>query len=297
MLQNLLTLADVKGAISHATDSELIGGMMISNYTVMMILATILVLVIVIPAAAKIAPGTGRTIDDFRAKGKMANLVEAICLYLRQQVFVPVLKDQADRFAPILWTFFWFILACNILGLIPLADITGALGLNHGHGIGGTATQSIWVTAALAFIAFLLINITGLMKDPVGYFKHMTGGAPPAIWIIIIPVEAMGVFVKPVALALRLFANMTAGHILLAVLWSFVQSMADQFGAGGLALGLLPLLSSTAVYLLEVLVAVLQAYIFTFLTTVFIGQLIAHDHGHDHAHGHEGSHAGTHGGH
>src|SRR5690606_25730296 len=147
---------------------------------------------------------------------------EAICLYLRNEVFKPVLGEDTDKYTPMLWTLFWFILVCNLVGLIPFLDLTAAFGINHGHGIGGTATQSIWVTAALAAIAFLYWNGTAILKDPKGWALHMTGGAPIYMWWCMIPVEIMGMFVKPVALALRLFANMTGGHIIIAVLLSFV---------------------------------------------------------------------------
>ncbi len=302
MTLNLFTtLAWAGDYVGHVTDKSLVGDFLISNVTVMLALATLITLLIIVPAAKNIATGkSGNGVEDHRTKGAMANFVEAICLYLRANVFQPLLKENADRFAPILWTFFWFILVCNILGLIPLIDLTGGvMGLNHGHGIGGTATQSIWVTGALASISFILINGMGLIKDPVGYFKHLTGGAPWYMWIIIIPVEAAGIIVKPTALALRLFANMTGGHILLAVLWSFVPALIKNLGGIGWGLALIPLLGSTAIYMLEVLVAFLQAFIFTFLTTLFLGQLTAHGHdhdehhdeGHDHgakAHGHAG---------
>lgn len=265
--------------VGHVTDHPL-WGWYVSNVTVMLALAAVLTMLLVIPAARRIATGKSRsTIDDFRAQGIHANFVEAVCLYLREEVFRPILHQNTDRFIPILWTFFWFILVCNLLGLVPLVDITGGLmGLNHGHGIGGTATQSIWVTGALAFVAFLVINVTGLFKDPVGYFKHMTGGAPWFMWPIIVPVEAAGIFIKPIALALRLFANMTGGHVMLAVLFSFVPALIQGLEGPGYGLALIPLLGATAIYMLELLVAFIQAFIFTFLTGMFLGQLIHHDH-------------------
>jgi F-type H+-transporting ATPase subunit a len=144
-----------------------------------------------------------------------------------------------------------------------------------GSGIGGTATQSIFVTAALATIAFLLINGVAIAKDPAGYLKHLTGGAPVLMWPIMIPVEILGTFVKPFALAMRLFANMTGGHMVVAVMLMFVKMIVDGLGpiAGG------------AAALLPVLVAFIQAFVFTFLTALFLGQLIVHDH--EEGHGHE----------
>jgi F-type H+-transporting ATPase subunit a len=260
----------------------------VSNVTVMLVLAGVLTALVLIPAARRITTGPGRTREDFHARGLWANLVETVCVYLRDDVFKPVLGDQTDRFAPMLWTFFWFILICNLLGLVPLADITAGVATaaghreiagRHFHGIGGTATQSIWVTGALAALAFLFFNINGFVKDPVGFLKHLTGGAPWFMWVVMIPVEIMGTFVKPFALALRLFANMTGGHIIIAVLLSFVVALAHELGgAAGYGLALVPLLGATVINMLEVLVAFIQAFIFMFLTCLFLGQLVVHEH-------------------
>lgn len=279
MISNWITTLAAASPVDHVIDHPIGGQWYVSNATVMLIVAFFVTLIIVLPAAKRIATtNDGRTAADFHAQGAHANFVEAVCLYLREDVFRPVLGKDTDTFMPILWTFFWYILVCNFLGLIPILDVTGFF--MGGHGIGGTATQSIWVTGGLAFIAFLLVNIVGLTRDPVGYFKHMTGGAPIALWPIIIPVEIAGIFVKPAALALRLFANMTGGHILLAVLFSLAAGL---FKSGGIdfGIGIIPLLGGVAIYLLECLVALIQAFIFTFLTGLFLGQLIAH-HGDEH---------------
>lgn len=273
--------------LGHVVDHPLFGWV-ISNTTVMLFLSAGLTYWIITRAAKKITTGPERkTVDDYRVEGASANFVEAVCLYLREEVFKPIFHEDTDKYMPILWTFFWFILICNLLGLFPGVDITGLTGLNHGHGVWGTATQSIWVTGALAFMAFLVINISGLMKDPVGYFKHLTGGIPfsvpmiPIIAIVVV-VEVAGIFVKPFALALRLFANMSGGHILLAVLFSFVPALIKNLGGVGYGVAILPLLGGVGIMLLEILVAFLQAFIFTFLTGLFLGQLVHHDHEHEH---------------
>lgn len=277
--------------IDHITDKPLIGGWLISNYTVMLVLNAIVTMLILIPAARRIATGKSGTIDDLRAKGLFANLVETICLYLRNDLFKPVLQEHTDRYTPMLWTFFWFILICNLMGLIPMLDITAAMGLNHGHGIWGTPTQSIWVTATLATISFFIVNGIGLLKDPVAFAKHLTGGAPVYMWPLMIPVELIGTFVKPFALALRLFANMTGGHIIIAVLLGFIPALIQWNGTWGTGLAIIPLIGTTAINVLEILVAFIQAYIFTFLTCVFLGQLIVHDEDHgEHHEAHEQNH-------
>lgn len=267
---------------------------LLSNVTIMLVVSAIVTAAIIIPAARSIASGPGDSVDDLRAKGMWANLVEAICVGLRDTIFKPLLGDQTDRYMPVLWTLFWFILVCNLLGLVPLLDLTAAfgklLGYEDFHGVGGTATQSIWVTGALALIAGLFWNAQGMVKDFDGYFAHLTGGAPWFMWPIIIPVELLGLVIKPFALALRLFANMTGGHVLLAALFGFVYSLLNAFNpvvGGGLAL--IPLLGAVAIYLLEVLVGFLQAFIFAFLTGLFLSQLVVHhgDHEHEEDHGHE----------
>lgn len=277
--------------VTHVTDKPIYGSWVVSNVTVMLLLSGILTLLLVIPAARRIATGKTGTLDDLRTRGTLANIVEAICLYLRDEVFRPVLRDQTDKYIAVLWTFFFFILINNLMGLVPLLDITAALGLNpdpetnQAMGIGGTATQSIWVTGTLAVIAFLWFNGTAILKDPIGYLKHLTAGAPIYMWPIMVPVEIIGTFVKPFALTLRLFANMTGGHIIVATLLMFVVSLAatGMGGVPGHGLAILPLAGTIAIYFLEVLVAFIQAYIFTFLSGLFLSQLVVHDHDGEHA--------------
>ena len=276
--------------VDHVTDKTLYGSWLVSNVTLMLVASGLLTMLIVIPAARRIATGKTGTLDDLRTRGTMANIVEAICLYLREEVFRPVLREQTDRYVPMLWTFFFFILINNLIGLVPLADWTAAMRLNpvdgHAVGIGGTATQSIWVTGTLAFIAFVWFNGSALMKDPVGFLKHLTAGAPIYMWPIMVPVEIIGIFVKPVALALRLFANMTGGHIIVATLLSFVVGLSTGLGGvAGHGLALLPLAGTIVIYFLEILVAFIQAYIFTFLSCLFLSQLVV-VHAHDDHEGH-----------
>lgn len=281
------------GPVAHVTDKPIleaqIGGLdlwVVSNVTVMLVVSALVTCLLIIPAARRIQTGQARTIDDFRAQGTLANMVESVCVFLRDEVFRGVLGDQTDRFTPMLWTFFWYILTCNLVGLVPILDITAMLGLgHHGHGIGGTATQSIWVTGGLAAVSFVFYNVTAFVKDPVGYLKHLTGGAPLLMWPIMIPVEIMGTLIKPFALAIRLFANMTGGHLVIAVLLSFVGPVMQSLGSAGLPVAGLSILGAAGINFLEILVAFIQAYIFTFLTCLFLGQLVVHEHEEHHEHG------------
>ncbi len=293
---NLMSSLAAANPVMHVTDKEIYGQPYISNVTVMLVLSGLITVLVIRHAADRIAKGKTGSLEDLMTRGTLANIVEAICLYLRDQVFRPVLHHETDRFTPMLWTFFWFILINNLLGLVPILDVTAMLRINsdgHGHyyGIGGTATQSIWVTGALALISFVWFNGTALLRDPIGFLKHLTGGAPVYMWPVMVPVEILGTFVKPFALALRLFANMTGGHIIVATLLGFVVALATGLGAVGHGLAIIPLLGTIAVYFLELLVAFIQAFIFTFLSCLFLGQLVIHHHeGHEEHgehHGHD----------
>jgi F-type H+-transporting ATPase subunit a len=222
------------------------------------------------------------------------NFFEAMLLYVREEMVRPVLGEQTDRFLPFLWTMFFFILFNNLIGLLPLAPLTGwamrPLGL---HPFGGTATANIWVTGALAIVAFAFWQFHGIRANGLGnYLKHFTGGAPLYMAPIMVPLEFVGMFIKPFALAIRLFANMIAGHTVIAVLLMFTTM---AFGAGaafGWGISIVVVLASVAMMCLELFVAFLQTYIFVFLTTLFLGQLIVHEH--EHHEGEGGHHDETH---
>jgi len=241
--------------------------------------------------------------DRWITTNRFAHLIEVIAVYLRDEVVRPMLGDRTSKFMPFLWTIFFFILVNNILGLIPIMDVQHVLSRDmREKGLafaGGTATQNIWVTGVLALIAALVFNIAAVARLGVGgYFKHMTGGAPFPVSLLLLVIEFVGqIIIKPVALAIRLFANMTAGHILLAVLMGFIGTALTQLGP--ILAGTVTIVSfggAVAIMILELFVAVLQAFVFMFLTTVFISLMDHHDehgheHGHDHAHGHEHAHA------
>jgi len=223
---------------------------------------------------------------------RFAHMVEVICGYLREETIRPLLGKRTNKFLPFLWTVFFFILVNNLLGLIPLLDINNILAgqfapemlAKHRAFMGGTATQSIYVTGAMAFIAAIIINYAGVRElGLMGYLKHLTADAPVMVWPIIIPIEILGTFVKPIALAIRLFANMTAGHILVGVLLGFAAGGFEKMDVIGLPIGIVSSFSVIAIYFLELFVAFLQAFVFMFLTTVFIS-LLAHHGDHETAH-------------
>lgn len=269
-----------------------------------MVLSALILLVVGMIVAKAVSTGDeGQGHWRFVTKSRFAHMVEVICGYLRESTVRPLLHERTNKFMPFLWTLFFFILVNNLLGLIPILDIHNVIAgkmapevvAQHKAFIGGTATQSIWVTGALAIIAGIMINWAGIRELGIGgYLKHLTAESPIFVWPIIIPIEIMGTFIKPIALAIRLFANMTAGHILVAVLLGFAAQGFLSAGDNpllGIFVGLVSSLGIIAIYFLEIFVAFLQAFVFMFLTTVFIS-LLAHHGDHDHETAHEVAQAG-----
>jgi F-type H+-transporting ATPase subunit a len=244
--------------------------------------------------ASKIKTGdASQGTDRYVTKNKFAHMIEVICVYLREEVARPLLGERTNSLMPFLWTIFFFILVNNLLGLIPILDLvhlaSPELKAAHETPIGGTATQNIWVTAVLAIVACVFFNGVAIKRLGIGgYLSHMTAGAPfPASVIIFVLELASQLLIKPFALALRLFANMTAGHILLATLFSFAGMVVDKgfFIRGPVTL--ISILGGTGIMFLELFVAFMQAFVFMFLVTVFIALMDHHDHDHEHEHGHD----------
>ena len=241
---------------------------LLSDQIVMMIVAGLL-LCFVFPRLLRKRRGDseiGRMVP-----GRFAGLVEMICVYFRDEVAKPHLGDHADRFIKYIWSVFFFILTLNLLGLIPLGTVTPAL---FGVHIGGTATGNIWVTATLAILTLTLMVTNGLRFGGKDYLMHFMPG-PLYLAPLMIVVELMGLFAKIFALAVRLFANMLAGHVLLAVMIAMILRAGAALGTGlGLGVAVPVVIGSVALNMLEIFVAFLQAFIFTYLTTLFIGMSV-----------------------
>src|SRR5206468_3331005 len=220
----------------------------------------------------------GRAGVDAMVPAGSANMLEAICEYLRKEVAEPVLHQYTDRFIKYIWSVFFFVLTVNILGLLPIPVISNLFGTH----LGGTATGNIWMTATLAIITMFMMVANGLRIGGKAYLAHF---CPGPLWLapLLVPVEIIGLIAKVFALAVRLFANMIAGHILLAVLLSFIMAAGAISAGFGLAIGAIVVVGSVAINLLELFVAFLQAFIFTFLTTLFIGMSVVFHHDDHHA--------------
>ncbi len=269
----------------------------LSMHMVTLVVAGLIGMAALLWAAAAIKTGDEiQGTDRHLTKGRFAQLIEVISMYLIENAIRPILGEDTRRFLPFLLSLFFFILTCNLLGLVPTLDVQHAFtGLNSSVDrwmlFGGTATANLAVTLGLALMSFIAIQYQGFRSLGIkGWASHLTGGAPLYLLPIMLPVELLGLFIKPVALAIRLFANMVAGHTLMAVLASF-GTMAYASTMNWLTSGTISIVSIIAaipISFLELFVAFLQAFIFMFLTTVFIGQMTHHHEEHEE---HDESHA------
>jgi F-type H+-transporting ATPase subunit a len=267
-------MADPVKIAEHVQDSNLfelpfqyhiplpkILGLQITKFMVLELVAAGLMLLIFVPLARRIARGG-------LPKGRVANMFEVMLLFIRDQMVRPAIgHHDADRFLPLIWTLFFFILFCNLLGLVPWA---------------GSPTADLSVTAALASLAFLTTIGAGMRRF--GAVKFWLGLCPPmdlpkvmAVFLVpmILGIEIMSLFIKHSILAIRLLANIFAGHLVLAVILFFIVDTAASLIWYGVAPA--SVLGVTALNLLELLFAFIQAYIFAFLTALFIGMAV-HQH-------------------
>jgi F-type H+-transporting ATPase subunit a len=202
------------------------------------------------------------------------NFVEVLVQFVRNEIAVKNIGEKdADRFVPYLVTVFFFILFLNMFGLVPFA---------------ATATANLSVTVALALFTFFITQWTAIRAMGLARFLgHFTGGVPRSLWflwVVMVPVEILGLFTKPFALTVRLFANMVAGHFVILALLGLIFALNTPV----VALASVPM--ALAIFLLEIFVALVQAYIFTMLSSLFIGAGLVHHGDHD-GHGEPEQHA------
>ena len=224
-----------------------------TKHVVFLLLAALLCCAVLITAARAHVRHT-HTIG--RPKGFAAG-IEAMVLYIRQEVAIPNLGHHGEAYVPFILTLFFFILFANLLGLIPF---------------GSTATGNISVTATLAIVTFVIVEFAGMKAQGLGYLntifywnKDLPMVMRVPMFVLMTPIEIVGKFTKPFALMIRLFANMTAGHIVVLALIGLI------FAFKSYALGLAPLSMAVGIMLLELFVSFLQAYIFALLSSLFIG--------------------------
>ena len=178
-------------------------------------------------------------------------LFEMLVLFIRDEIVVANMGKTGLQYISYILTTFFFILIMNLLGLVPY---------------GASATGNVSVTAGLAIIAFVMIQVSAIRSQGLGhYFAHLTGGVHWSLWTIMVPIEILGLFTKPFALCMRLFANMLGGHIVLISLIGLIFVFKSYF------IAVAPVGFAVGINFLELFVAVLQAYIFVMLTALFMG--------------------------
>ena len=219
-------------------------------------LAFLLIVAVLVIALAQLALRSYR--GGSVPKG-LGAAVESLVLFIRDEVAEPNIgHGDGRKFTPLLCSFFFFILVSALFGLIPGS---------------ATSTGNISVTLALATVSFLAQQWAGISKN--GFVGHFHGLVPPGMpWLllpIMIPVEILGMFTKPFALTVRLFANMLAGHMVITTLLLLIPLMGQLHWLAGVAMTPISLVLAVFIMLLELLVAFVQAYIFTLLTAIFIG--------------------------
>ncbi|MGV3708530.1 MAG: F0F1 ATP synthase subunit A, partial [Gemmatimonas sp.] len=229
--------------------------MNLTKHVVFMLIAMVLIFALLLTAASSSRAGHKM---NGRPKG-FAAAIEALALNLRNEVILPNVGPHGEKFVPFGLTLFFFILFCNLLGLVPY---------------GSTATGNISVTATLAVITFFVVEIAGMRAQGLGYLstifywnKDLALPVRIPMFVLMSPIEFIGKLTKPFALTIRLFANMTAGHIVLLAIIGLIFSFGSYFIAAA------PIAIATAISLLELFVSFLQAFIFTLLASVFIGQI------------------------
>ena len=256
----------------------------ITKHVLMLWLVAIIVSILVVLPIRKYLASNGKK------KSRWVTLIEYIVEFVRDTISSPnVGSNWIMTWTPLFLTFFFFILFANGIGMIPIFDTIGLLdrfilktgsdslinNLLHG---GVTATGNFNVTAGLATVTFFSIIIAGVKKH--GFIKHWKNLVPHGlawpIYIILIPIELMGLFVKPFALTMRLAANMTGGHIAILALLSLMAIIGEMFhsAAAGIGVAVISIPMAAAISGLEIIVVLVQAYVFTLLTAVFVGMAI-----------------------
>ena len=260
--------------------------MSITKHVLLLMVAAVLLLGVVTVAVRRYVRG-GQMVP----KGPVMGLIEYVAVRIRDEIVAPnVGKKWVNTYTPLIMMFFLFIVTINALGLLPIFDLLALLNhtvlhlpeesflvrLTHG---GTTPTGNFNVTAALATISFFAIMIAGMRAH--GFFGHWKNliphGVHPALWIILIPIEVMGMFVRPFALTMRLAANMTGGHVavLAVVAMIFIMAESARSAVVGLGMAVVAVPLAVGISVLEAVVVVpVQAFVFTLLTAVFVGMAI-----------------------
>ncbi len=227
------------------------------NLQIFQVAAVLLVLVLFSGVAGYLRTGRG---------DRVSKLLAGFVMWVRDEMVYPQMgKELGKRFLPYFLCVFFFILFMNLMGLVPFS---------------ATATASIFVTAALALTTlFAMIGCGMAAQGPVAYWKNIVPHVPAPLWPLMFVVELIGLLVKPFALTVRLFANMSGGHMVVLSFMGLIFFFAGAWGAGG-GWGSTPIAVAFAVFIMiiESFVALLQAYIFTQLSIIFVSAAVHPEH-------------------
>lgn len=250
--------ADVKGVVSNAAPMDL---SITKNVFALLFGAVIILLIFLTVAKGYKKRGVG-------APKGIQSLLEILIVFMKDEVIKPSVGKHYAKFLPLLLTIFFFIFINNLMGLIPLFPF------------GANLTGNIAVTMILALFVFVVVNFSGNKH----YWKHIfMPDVPVALWILLIPIEILGVVLKPFVLMLRLFANITAGHIIILGFFSLIFIFGQKNLVAGYGSAVFSVAFTLFMSVLELLVAFLQAYVFTLLASLYIGSATEeHHHAEDH---------------
>lgn len=258
-----MTFLASSDVVGHLLDYPLLGKFLTAHHLLMLMVAGFMIWLF---------SWAAKQITTKPKKTGIVALLEVGLVFVRDEIVYPWLgHEKGRRMLPFFWTLFFFILFSNMLGMLPAP-------LNPWH---RTATGNLMVTGALALLAFLMIQVSGMKQHGWGHYwvNLVPHGVPWAIWPIVWVIEFIGLFTKPFALTVRLFANMTAGHAILAVLFGFLWGIEHYSSAAiGATASFATFLFMLFIMLFETLVALIQAYIFTVLTAIFTSLAVAEEH-------------------
>jgi F-type H+-transporting ATPase subunit a len=230
----------------------------LTKFKVLMLLAMVLIMAVFLPLAIKARTGAP-------PRGRWWNFWESFLTFVRDNVARPNIGHDADRYVPFLWTLFLFILVCNLFGMLPFM---------------GSPTSDIAVALPLAAVTFFFIHGSAIAK--MGWKHYLQSYVPhldvPGLGVFIAILEMVGNCIKGIVLAIRLFANMFAGHVVLASILMFIVMVRHEGPVLFWGVTVVSVLGVIALSFLELLVAFLQAFIFTFLTAIFLGMAVHPQH-------------------
>jgi F-type H+-transporting ATPase subunit a len=262
----------------------------VTNHLMMTLVSAVAVILVFWYVSRKVRVA-GEGLAAYQTRGRVAQLFETMCTFIRDEVVRPNLGHMTDKYIYYVWTIFFFVLFANVLGLVPFGSIayliTGDKHLSH---LGGTATGNLSLNIILALGSFIAILYVGIKETGLkAFLSHFNpiGWDDPKMLVIGIPLyvlEWVGLCIKCVVLAMRLFGTMMAGHLVIAAFLGLIFMAVKHSQSLAYGVQLSVIFGGIVLTLLELFICFLQAFIFTFLTVLFISLVATHHGDHDHEH-------------